>query len=207
LNKLKLLLGRDLLVNRARAIAYPGQISGLIGQDETGKSLFLRYIYDLEKSRGRNVAWFECFRNCNIPDLLESLRYQLGVRIQPGKDKNDILTNMKSSVTICIDNAEHLETLSWIGDIKSKISFVLSVNETFGNRYIFDKRVKNWLQIPHLNPIEKKQILNSYLGFVAPPEFHSKVQFAQDSKYPRYLKLLSVGIKRFRHRSTKISVT
>ena len=62
---------------------------------------------------------------------------------------------------------------------------------------IFTEVVSNWLEIPNLNPIDKQLLMNSYLGFKAPSDFHTRVQTAPDSRFPEFLKLFSIGLNRF----------
>ena len=47
------IIGRKLLVNKCRDIVYAGEMTALRGKKQCGKTLFLRFLYDLEKIKGR----------------------------------------------------------------------------------------------------------------------------------------------------------
>ena len=200
------IFGRKLILNRAKEVVYPGEMTAVYGKSETGKTLFLRYLYDLEKVRGRRVAWYDFSDGDTILNLLESLRFQLGIKIQPGKDKHNLMTSMKSNVTICIDNAEHLQTLSWIGELRSDMSIVFAIRRSVVRPEQFAESVTNWLDLPELNSSDKQSILNAYLGFSAPSGLQTRVHAASDSRFPRFLKLFALGLKRFCHNLTDLDV-
>ena len=62
---------------------------------------------------------------------------------------------------------------------------------------IFSDSVTNWLEIPTLMPMDKQLLMNSYLGFNAPSDFHSRLHAAPDSRFPEFLQLFSTGLNRF----------
>ena len=200
------IFGRKLMLNRAKEIVYAGEMAAVYGKPETGKTLFLRYLYDLEKSRGKRVAWYDCTEDTTVSEILESIRYQLGIKIQPGKDKNALMTSMKSNVVIFIDNAEHLQSLSWIGTLRSDMSIVFAIRRSVIRPEMFAEAVNNWLDLPQLNAIDKQAILNAYLGFSAPADLQSRVHSAVDSRFPRFLKLFALGLKRFLHNVSNFQV-
>ena len=88
------------------------------------------------------------------------------------------MTSMKSNVSIFVDNAEHLTTLSWIGALRRDVSVIFAIRRHVMKPDLFVERVTNWLDIPQLNPLDKQSILNAHLGFSAPSGLHSKVRAA-----------------------------
>ena len=95
---------------------------------------------------------------------------------KPGRDATCLMTSMKSNVSIFIDNAEHLTTLSWIGSLRRDVSIIFAIRRHVMKPDLFVERVTNWLDIPQLNPLDKQSILNAHLGFSAPSVLHSKVR-------------------------------
>ena len=130
------IIGRKLLINKCRDIVYAGEMTALRGKKQCGKTLFMRFLYDLEKIKGRRVAWCDFKENSTIPELLEDIRNQLGIKIQPGKDKNCFQTSLKQNVSIFIDNAHFLQTLTWIGKIRPDTSLIFSI-EAKGRGFLY----------------------------------------------------------------------
>ena len=89
-----------------------------------GKTLLLKWLFDLEKSRNRKVAWFSCEPNQTVDDFLDSIRSQLGIRIQPGQDKTQLVTKLPTGkISIFVDNAHYMDSIStWLSKVPPNLA-------------------------------------------------------------------------------------
>ena len=119
------IIGRKLLLDKASNSVFHSQVTCIYGQEKMGKTSLMKYVFNKvgfqtiksvsdwlsyhrehqfenlskEKSKGRMVAWYECSPGQDTMEMLDDIREQLGIRIQPGKDKSNINTSLPKGKT------------------------------------------------------------------------------------------------------------
>lgn len=139
--------------------------------------------------------------------MLDGIREQLGIRIQPGKDKSNINTSLpKGKVTIFIDNLNYLESTTWLAtdvtgnkilDVNLAIVIGMTVKSLGWKKSDIDDSINNWIEVKGLSYSDKKTFLNEEIGFNPPHQLVEQLSAVPDSRLPMFMKLLSLGLKRF----------
>ena len=141
-------------------IPKKSQLTCVRGEPGLGKTLLLKWLFDLEKSRNRKVAWFSCEPNQTVDDFLDSIRSQLGIRIQPGQDKTQLVTKLPTGkISIFVDNAHYMDSIStWLSKVPPNLAIIFwsEIFVDFKISYFsrenvknsaFDQLIDNWVDV------------------------------------------------------------
>ena len=68
------IIGRRILLDQAASSVFHSQLTCIRGDAGMGKTLLMKWLFDLEKSKNRQVAWLQCQPDQTTDELLDSLR-------------------------------------------------------------------------------------------------------------------------------------